>query len=173
VNDRSVASAGQSRQFDELVLKPVRQHRIGTPVVIVIDVLDEGCDRETLSTLRNQVPKLPGTVRILVTSRPTDDIRTDLLNTDHVRYQSLDIHGSNNQRDIALHIRDRLDYISSRRRLGADWPGEKRIDDLTRQAEGLFVWASTVSEYLLNAAYSDRKLSTLLYERDMECLRPK
>jgi hypothetical protein len=72
-NDRSIASAGQSRQFDELIRKPVCQHRIGRPAVIVIDALDEGCDQVTLSILRNQVPKLPGTFRILVTSRPTND----------------------------------------------------------------------------------------------------
>ena len=99
VNDRSVASAGQSRQFDELILKPVCRHPIRRPVVIVIDALEEGCDRETLSILRNRVPKLPGTFRILVTSRPIDDIRTDLLNTAHVQYRSLDIHGKINRQD--------------------------------------------------------------------------
>jgi len=66
--DRSLASTGQSRQFDELILKPVRQHCIGRPVVIMIDALEGGCNRETLSILRNQVPKLPGTFRIVVTS---------------------------------------------------------------------------------------------------------
>jgi hypothetical protein len=170
-NDRSVASAGQSRQFDELILKPVLRYHIGRPVVIVIDALDEGCDRVTLSILRNQARKLPGTFRILVTSRPTDDIRTDLLNAGHVRYRTLDIHGDINQHDIALYIRDRLQYISSRRQLGSDWPGEQRILDFTRQAEGLFIWAYTVSEYLLTAAYPNRQLSRLLYERNLSSAR--
>src|SRR6202042_3807118 len=170
-NDRSVASAAQSRQFDELILKPVLRYHIGRPVVIVIDALDEGCDRVTLSILRNQVPKLPGTFRILVTSRPTDDICTDLLNVTHVRYRTLDIHGDINQRDIALYIRDRLQYILSRRKLGSDWPGEQRILDFTRLAEGLFIWVYTVSEYLLTAAYPDRQLSTLLYESNLSSPR--
>jgi len=169
-NDRSVASASQSRQFAELILKPACQHRIGRPVVIVIDGLDEGCDRETLSILRHQVPKLPGTFRILVTSRPTDDIRTELSNISHVQHRSFDIHGDVNQRDIGLYIRDRLCYISTRKQLGADWPGAQRILDFTRQAEGLFVWVFTVSEYLLTAAYADRKLSALLYDKSLRCL---
>ncbi|KIM84261.1 hypothetical protein PILCRDRAFT_6526 [Piloderma croceum F 1598] len=169
-NDRSVASASQSRQFTELILKPACRHCIGRPVVIVIDGLDEGCDRETLSILRHQVPKLPGTFRILVTSRPTDDIRTDLSNISHVQHRSFDIHGDVNQRDIGLYIRDRLRYISTRKQLGTDWPGEQRILDFTRQAEGLFVWVSTVSEYLLTAAYADRKLSALLYDKSLRCL---
>jgi hypothetical protein len=43
-NDGSLASAGQSHQFDKLILKPVLQYQIGRPVVIVIDALDNGCD---------------------------------------------------------------------------------------------------------------------------------
>jgi hypothetical protein len=71
---RSVASAGQTRQFKQLILK----------------------------ILRNQVPKLPGSFRFLITSRPTDEIRTDLLSVDHIRYGSLDIYGNINQRDYYL-----------------------------------------------------------------------
>jgi hypothetical protein len=167
-SDRSIASASQSRQFDELILKPACRHRIRQPAVIVIDGLDEGCDRVTLSILRDHVPKLPGTFRILVTSRPTDDLRTDLINVDHVQCRSVDIHGNTNQRDIAFYIRDRLQYIASRRQLPVDWPGEQRIHDFTQQAEGLFIWVSTVIDYLLSAAYPDRKLSTLLYDRNLQ-----
>jgi hypothetical protein len=167
-DDHSVASASQSRQFEELILKPASRHRIRQPAVIVIDGMDEGCDRVTLSILRNHVPRLPGTFRILITSRPTDDLRTDLLNVDHVQCRSLDIHGNTNQRDIALDIRDRLQYIASRRNLPVSWPGEQRMHDLTQQAEGLFVWVSTIVEYLLTATYPDRKLSALLYERNMQ-----
>jgi len=108
---------------------------------------------------------------VSLSPRPTDDIRTDLLNAPHVRYRSLDIHGDTNQRDIALYIRDRLHYVSSRRQLRVDWPGEQRINEFTRQAGGLFVWVSTISKYLLTAAYPDRKLSILLCERNLSCLR--
>ena len=39
-----------------------------------------------------------------------------------------------------------------------------------RQIPGLFAWVSTISEYLLTARYPDRKLSTLLYERNLSYL---
>jgi len=65
---------------------------------------------------------------------------------------------------------DRLHYISSRRQLRAGWPGEQRIRDFTQQAGGLFMWVSTISEYLLSAVYPDRKLSTLLYEKNLGSL---
>jgi hypothetical protein len=171
--DRSVASAGQFRQFDQLILKPCCSLRFGMPVVILIDGLDEGCDRETLLILRNEVPKLPGAFRIIVTSRPTEDILTDLLNASHVQRRSLDIHGKVNQRDITLYIRGRLHYVSSRKHLPADWPGEQRIQDFIRQTEGLFIWAHTASEYLLTVPYPDRKLSALLYDRNKPHVIPE
>jgi hypothetical protein len=165
--DRSVASACQTRQFEKLILEPTLRHRIGRAVVIVIDGLDEGYDLETLRVLRNRVPELPGNFRIFMTSRPFDDIVTDLSDTGHVHRISIDIHGDSNQRDIEVYIRDRLHYISSRKRLTVEWPGEARTSDLINKSEGLFVWVSIVSEYLRTATHPDKKLFTLLYERNL------
>ena len=166
-NDRSLASACQSRQFDKLIFKPSLMYHVGRPVVIIIDALDEGHDLETLEVLHNKIPKLPGTFRIFLTSRPLHDIVTDLSDVGHVRHRSLDIHGDTNQRDIAVYICNRLDYISSRRQLPAGWPGTERAHTLIAKAEGLFVWVSMVSEYLSTVAHPDRKLSTLLNERNL------
>jgi hypothetical protein len=165
--DRSVVSACQTRQFEKLILKPSFLYRGGRPIVIVIDGLDEGYDLETLEILRDRVSELPGTFRIFMTSRPLDDIVTDLSDTSHVHRRSIDIHGDSNQSDIGVYIRNRLHYISSRKRLGVEWPGEERTHDLINKSEGLFVWVSIVSEYLRTAAHPDRKLSTLLYERNL------
>jgi hypothetical protein len=165
--DRSVVSACQTRQFEKLILEPSFLYRIGKPVVIVIDGLDEGYDLETLEILRDRVPELPGTFRIFMTSRPLDDIVTDLSEAGHVHRRSIDIHGSSNQSDIGVYIRNRLHYISSRKRLAVEWPGEVRTNHLINKSEGLFVWVSIVSEYLRTAVHPDRKLSTILYERNL------
>ena len=165
--DRSVASSCQTRQFEKLILEPTLRHCIRSAVVIVIDGLDEGYDLETLRVLRDRVPELPGNFRIFMTSRPLDDIVTDLSDTRHVHRRSIDIHGDSNQRDIGVYIRDRLHYISSRKRLAVEWPGEARTNDIIKKSEGLFVWVSIVSEYLRTATHPDRKLSTLLYERNL------
>jgi hypothetical protein len=166
-NDRSIATACQSRQFDELILEPFLRHRMGRPVVIVIDGLDEGYDLETLRIFRDKVSKLPGTFRIFLTSRPLDDIVMDLSNASHVLHRSIDIHSDVNQRDIAVYIRNRLHYIASRRRLAADWLGTERTEAFISKAEGLFIWASTITEDLLTVAHPDRKLSTFLYESNI------
>jgi hypothetical protein len=165
--DRTVTSACQTRQFEKLILEPTLRHHIGRAVVIVIDGLDEGYDLETLRVLRDRVPELPGNFRIFMTSRPLDDIVTDLSDTGHVHRRCIDIHGDSNQKDIGVYIRDRLHYISSRKRLAVEWPGEARTNDLINKSEGLFVWVSIVSEYLRTATHPDRKLSTLLYERNL------
>jgi hypothetical protein len=166
-DDRSVASACQTRQFEKLILEPSVHDCIGRPVVIVIDGLDEGYDLETLEILRDRVPELPGNFRIFMTSRPLDDIITDLSGAGHIHRRSIDIHGDSNQRDIGVYIRNRLRYISSRRRLAVEWPGAERTNDLINKSEGLFIWVSIVSEYLRTATNPDRKLSTLLYKRNL------
>jgi hypothetical protein len=165
--DRSLASACQSRQFDQLILEPALIHYIGRPVVIVIDGFDEGHNLETLEVLRDKVPKLPRNFRVVLTSRPLDDIVTNLAEKGHVQQMSLDIHGDKNERDISLYIRHRLHYISSQKRLPADWPGAQRTNDFITRAEGLFVWVFTVSEYLRTVTYPDKKFSMLLYERNL------
>jgi hypothetical protein len=163
---RSLASASQSRQFNGLVLEPFSRHRIDQPIVIVIDALDEGYDSETVSILRNKVPELPGTFRIVVTSRPKDDIVTGLLDVDHVQCRSIDIHGSLNQMDIALYIDNRLRHISSRKRLGLHWPDPQLTLDFTTKAGGSFIWVSTISDYLCDTTYPDKGLRKLLYQRN-------
>jgi hypothetical protein len=166
-NDRSLASACPSRQFDQLILEPSLTCRIGRPIVIVIDGFDEGYDLETLQVLRDKVPKLPQNFRVVLTSRPLDDIVTNLAENGHLQRMSLDIHGEQNKRDISLYIRNRLCHISSQKRLPTDWPGAQRTNDFITRSEGLFVWVSTVSEYLRTVTYPDKKLSALLYKKDL------
>jgi hypothetical protein len=165
--DRSVGSACQTRQFEKLILEPSFLYRIGRPIVILIDGLDEGYDLETLEILRDRVPELPGTFRIFMTSRPLDDIVIDLSDANHVYRRSIDIHGDSNQRDIGVYIRNRLRYISSRKRLAIEWPGEARTNDLINKSGGLFIWVSIVSKYLRTATHPDRKLSNLLYQTNI------
>jgi len=147
-SERSVASASPSRQFDQLILNPVHLYRFDRPVVIVIDALDEGYTLELLEILREKIQKLPGSFRIFLTSRPEDPIVTDLSDASHIRWRSIDIHGTANQTDIALYCHNRLRYIASRKRLDAGWPGPQLSSEFQTKAEGLFVWVSAVSEYL-------------------------
>src|SRR6202795_2608035 len=121
--DRSVASASSSRQFDQLILGPCHNHQFDKPVVIIIDALDEGYDLDFLQIICDKVPKLPGWFRIFITSRPEDEIVTDLSDAAHIQWRSIDIHGETNQADVTVYAEARLRYVASRKRLGAGWPG--------------------------------------------------
>src|ERR1700722_15428166 len=92
-NDRSLAWASPSRQFDQLILAPSLIHRFARPIVIVIDALDEGYNPELLNILCNEIPKLPGSFRIFLTSRPEDHIVRALSHAAHVHQRSIDISG--------------------------------------------------------------------------------
>jgi hypothetical protein len=66
---KRLVGASTTLHFSELIVEPSRCLPVDRPVVIIIDALDEGYDLEVLKILRDEVPKLPGTFRILLTSR--------------------------------------------------------------------------------------------------------
>ena len=145
--DRSVACASPSRQFPELLINPSRNLHFKT-AALILDALDEGYDDELLKTLRDQVPGMSGSFRIFITTRPIDDIVTELSDAHHVRWMSIDIFGSANRTDIAIYAQDRLRRIASRKRLEQGWPSPELANEFAEKAEGLFMWIWAVSEYL-------------------------
>src|SRR3984957_748013 len=171
-NDRSLAWASPSRQFEELILAPSLIHRFSRPIVIVIDALDEGYTPELLNILCDEIPKLPGSFRIFLTSRPEDHIVVALSHAAHVHQRSIDISGDANKADIGLYCRDRLRHIAFQKRMGANWPGAQLSKECQIKAEGLFIWVSAVSEYLSNPkTYDpDSKFRSLLSERNLSGL---
>jgi hypothetical protein len=65
---KSLVGASKSLHFAEPIFESSRHLPTDLPVVIIIDALDECCDLEVLKILRDEIPKLPGTFRILLTS---------------------------------------------------------------------------------------------------------
>src|SRR3984957_14104326 len=128
-NDRSLAWASPSRQFDQLILAPSLIHRFARPIVIVIDALDEGYNPELLNILCNEIPKLPGSFRIFLTSRPENHIIIALSHAAHVHQRSIDINGDANKSDIRLYCRNRLRHIAFQNRFGTDWPGAQLSEE--------------------------------------------
>lgn len=165
--DRSIASTPISQQFDELICN--MKYCGEKPVVIVIDALDEGYDTDLqlLAILHDRIQKLPSKFRIVITSRPVDEILSFLSQTDHIRRKIIDIHKQANLDDIAIYARDRLREVASLKRLSIDWPSQELISDFIMKAEGLFIWVATVSRYLGKATHPDKKLATMLSKHNM------
>jgi hypothetical protein len=146
--------------FNKLVVWPASQCMISRPVVIVIDALDEGYNDELLSILCNDVPKLPPVFRFIITSRPDPTLTTGLI---HVQSHSMDIYGKLNEVDIAAYLDFRLKGIVSKNsNLDRQWPAPHLLHRLRTMAGGLFLWASTVCDYLAQMMRPDRKLMALL-----------
>jgi len=163
--DESLPMAPISRQFQDLILAPCRNHRVDGPLVVVIDALDEGYDGELLDILCDEVPKLPATFRILLTSREGRDFNTVLSRKPHVYSQSIAIDEQDNLEDIAIFVRFKLAKVAEWKDLGKHWPDQELLTAFTEKAEGLFLWVSTVCEYLGGSLDPDGELRSLISDR--------
>jgi hypothetical protein len=162
--DRSLPSASISRQFKELILA-TKRHLTDKPFVIVIDALDEVRDRESLlHVLADEVPHLPFSFRIFITSRAQEDIVIALSEKPHVHSEEFDIYDCANQDDIRIYVEHRLEDIKKKRTMGNDWPGKSVISEFTNKAEGLFLWVSTVCDYMFSARDPNHQLEMLISE---------
>ncbi|KAF7979702.1 hypothetical protein HWV62_41038 [Athelia sp. TMB] len=150
--DRSLATASLTRQFEELIAPFLGiadfLHADGQPTVIVIDALDQACTPELLRLLTSHVPKLSGLFRFFITSRAGDEIVTVLSRQKHVRSRGIDIDAEVNLRDLAVYTRSQLDIVIERKGLPVNWPGEEDTKALIDRADGLIVWISIICEYL-------------------------
>jgi hypothetical protein len=172
---KSLVGASKSLHFAELILEPSRRLPTDRPVVIIIDAFDECHDKdlEVLRILRDEVPKLPGTFRILLTSRMMRDLRIFLSNKPHVRQQSIDIEESANLQDTSLYARHMLHEVAESGELTDDWPGSVLLNDFVSKAGGLFIWVFVVSQYLRNSTNPDAKLKMLLSKQGPSSLNPE
>ena len=130
-------------QFKQLLLDPLRAaaNSIIGPIVIILDALDEsggvGERLHFLSLLKSDFADLPSRVRILLTSRPEDDIEC-LSTQSHVRHIVLDHASYDCRRDVSTYIRSRMEVFKN---VVKDW--DEKVQVLCDAADGLFIWAST------------------------------
>ena len=134
------------------------------PIVVVVDALDE-CGRSEsdtdrheqeresrgslLNTLRERLSDLPAFIRIVITSRPEQDIET-ALKMDHVCQRELNIEETTKE-DVRVYIVHQLHAVRAKHqdsRLPEKWPGEETISILADRSRGLFVWASTACKFV-------------------------
>ena len=142
-------------QFRNLVVQPLSCAESRGPLVIVIDALDEcgtsASRKILLSVLSREIGNLPSFTRILITSRPEDDIKRILHSHTSVHAQELDITSDSTERDIKTFIESEMAGIRGANdalNLGSDWPGAEKVSALTKRAAGLFIWASTACTFI-------------------------
>ena len=164
-NHNNIATMPLGFQFESLLsadaLKSVQW--FGGPILLIIDALDE-CGSEAdrkilLRVLSKGFSDLPSFIRVMVVSRPEQDIQRAMGSHLDLRPYALDIDSVANKDDILEFIRHRLEEIRIRDGyLDDQWPGDDKISYLANCAGGLFIWASTACLYIEDG-YPSRRLS--------------
>jgi hypothetical protein len=117
-------------------------------LVVVIDGLDEGYRKEIVDILFKEVPKLPPTFRIILTSRDGWSYNSLLSKGSHVMSTSINIHDKSNLDDVAIYVSDQLAEVAKWQYLDTAWPSPELATLFMKKAEGLFLWVAAVSDYL-------------------------
>lgn len=146
---RELSSAPPIRQFNELLV-----HHAPTfanqRILLIIDALDECSEYydDLMTILRDQIPALPPTFRVFVTSRPEKTLLRRLRPLQHVRHLTIELEDADNLSDISTYIRERFATIAVDHNLDGSWPGEERCHSFVEKASGLFAWASVALDYI-------------------------
>ncbi|EPQ53524.1 WD40 repeat-like protein [Gloeophyllum trabeum ATCC 11539] len=128
-------------QFEQFLLKPTSGLDILGPIVIVVDALDESGDvfarRPVLDIFANKSHLLPSNFRIILTSRPEQDIMAAFKHSAHVERRSMEDVQDTHQ-DILLYIKTQLT------------PGlqESDCEELAGLAGRLFQWAFVACKFI-------------------------
>ncbi|TBU26192.1 hypothetical protein BD311DRAFT_808620, partial [Dichomitus squalens] len=151
-----VGSVDIAKQWEGLILEPLKRVDFVGPVVVVVDAFDESSSADAperrllLKLLAEGSRKLPSNFRILITSRLEHDVafRAHLHDGDHqhISHINLDDNKEEATSDIALYVRHEL---APDRSLADETlqDGDHRL--LVTKAEGLFQWAATACRVLL------------------------
>ncbi|KAH8809600.1 quinon protein alcohol dehydrogenase-like superfamily [Flagelloscypha sp. PMI_526] len=139
--------------FGAIIQHPMSALGPTTPLVVVIDALDEfgglAGDQRRHAMLQslNLWRDLPSTCRLFLTSRTLSDIQP-LLDTNLNTVVPLEVGSrvsAQSEADLHHYYSNEFEYISKDyTSLPKPWPSLPDIDSLVRAADGLFIWASTV-----------------------------
>jgi hypothetical protein len=166
---------GQQRmqnQWTRLVFQPLsdlKPESWSTPVVIVIDALDECKDEngvKLILDLLKQAKDLSNVrLRIFITSRPESHICSGF--GDANVYEHLDLYNVPSgtiKHDISVFFESKLQEIKTQKGgLPADWPSKDQIESLIQRAGGLFIYAATVCRFVgAKNASSTKRLDQIL-----------
>ncbi|KLO18821.1 WD40 repeat-like protein [Schizopora paradoxa] len=138
-------------QFRCLIKEPFEKNAEGSScVIVIIDALDEcRTDDKDWRDLLNTIAawsKLPSNIKLIVTSRDEKDIRDKLSEVSKpIVLESGESVSKDTSDDIRRFFVESFDGISVP---DEAWPGEEAIEQLTKYAAGLFIWARTVVEYV-------------------------
>ena len=136
-------------QAKKLLVDTTNAAELVGPVVVVIDALDESGSkkmrRDILLAIAAEFPKLPRSIKVLITSRDEVDIRNSLEGCSR-EMRIDDTEGT--AEDIASYIQFRMEDIRRHSGIPSGWPKTEKLQELNRTAERLFIWASVACNFI-------------------------
>ncbi|KAF8338709.1 uncharacterized protein EI90DRAFT_3038838 [Cantharellus anzutake] len=158
-DDPTLSTAPFAMQFKRLVAPPLLHTPplSDHPMVVIIDALDE-CDDEAFeplaNILREEVPKLPSSIKFFITSRQFDRVNRFLSSHSPIDRLSIDLSDDANVHDCATYIRSQLETLKDchpdmQHKLEDE---EKMVEGILERAGGLFIWISTIFRYMRKAS---------------------
>ncbi|KAK7684524.1 hypothetical protein QCA50_012471 [Cerrena zonata] len=171
--DRRTINSHLEAQFDHLVRRPLDDAAPSLlgPIIIVIDALDEYGDinsrRSLLTLIADEFKHLPTNFRFLITSRPELDIENVYLKHSNIKSISLS-NIADPTPEIHLYLSSELAHIRNVKRMPGDWPKEYALNQAAKMSEGLFIWASTLSRFLLETNDPAETLESILWSSNKE-----
>lgn len=176
--DVTVRSAGYVQAFHAQITTPLQRHPPPTPCLILFDALDEAGPpaqrADFLAALTHEIPFLPPTVKVMITSKPEQDIGQALNSLsaaesdDNTVYRlTFDVYGETNRRDLKTYIAHTFERVARLKRangirLPDTWPSFEQCRSLVDHANGLFLWVTTAADYVACSDDPQRALEDLL-----------
>ncbi|KAF7970641.1 hypothetical protein HWV62_23370 [Athelia sp. TMB] len=161
-HEPALASAPLSRQFKDLICAPLRRHPTHSPIVVVIDALDEGISKDLEVILSRDIGDLPADLRLFITSRPTRSIERCLGGKGYVKLHVIELDSDENQQDIATYVDVKLQEEIMSSKMGNAQLDEPVVRDLVAMSEGLFFWLAEAFDYLRSVSNPAQEIRLLV-----------
>jgi hypothetical protein len=155
--DPNLADLDIENQFSKLILEPLQgMKKVRTPIVIVIDALDEcsGKPEDIVALFASpKLATLPFSVKLFVTGRPEANIRQALARSSiKRRLQPLQLHQIEHsivRSDIGVFLNHHFNLVvDTRADLPGDWPTNADMEALGDLAGDLFIFAATAMNFI-------------------------
>ncbi|KAF8328874.1 uncharacterized protein EI90DRAFT_3155597 [Cantharellus anzutake] len=153
-DDPSLSTASFGTQFMKLVASPLlhKPPPADCPMVIIIDALDE-CDDGLFvplaGILRDEVPRLPSSVKFFIISRQFELVKRSLSTYYPIDRLVIDLWDATNVQDCATYTRFQLQKLKEEHPyLRHKFQDERTVQGISERAGGLFIWISTIFWYI-------------------------
>ena len=158
-------------QFQHLIQSPATTRSNDSHMgisLVVLDALDE-CNqssehwRDLLVSIKNW-SRLPQAFKLVVTSRDQRDIHKAIADVSlGVIQETGDNATSQTSDDIHRFLETRFDeYRQDFLSLPPSWPGASEVQELTKRAGGLFLWATTAFDFVTTGIDHGKRLRSIL-----------